>query len=64
VLATSVPTTAFLYVSADLAAAGVSAAFTTSIALALYRSFREKKSLQASPQFTRQNLREREGGPE
>jgi predicted unusual protein kinase regulating ubiquinone biosynthesis (AarF/ABC1/UbiB family) len=64
VLATSVPTTAFLYVSADLAAAGVSAAFTTSIALALYRSFREKKSLQASPQFTRQNLREQEGGPE
>nr|WP_272904697.1 AarF/ABC1/UbiB kinase family protein [Halobacterium sp. TGN-42-S1] len=64
VLATSVPTTAFLYVSADLAATGVSAAFTTSIALALYRSFREKKSLQASPQFTRQNLREREGGPE
>jgi len=66
VLATSVPTTAFLYVSTDLVATGVSAAFTASVALALYRSFREKtkKGLQASPQFTRQNLRERDGGPE
>jgi len=63
VLATSVPTTAFLYVSTDLVATGVSAAFTASVALALYRSFREKKrGLQASPQFTRQNLRERDGG--
>ncbi|SEW25457.1 ABC1 kinase family protein [Halobacterium jilantaiense] len=61
VLATSVPTTAFLYVTADLLSAGVSAAFTTAIALALYRSFRRRKSgLRASPQFTRQNLRERD----
>ena len=62
VLATSVPTTAFLYVSADVLAAGVSAGFTASVALALYRSFRGKKSLQASPQFTRQNLRDRDRG--
>jgi len=61
VLATSVPTTAFLYVTADLLSAGVSAGFTASVALALYRSFRRRESgLRASPQFTRQSLRERD----
>ncbi|WP_232686158.1 ABC1 kinase family protein [Halobacterium zhouii] len=59
VLATSVPTTALLYVTADLAATGVSAAFTLLVAAALYRSFKERRGIRATPQFTRQNLRER-----
>jgi predicted unusual protein kinase regulating ubiquinone biosynthesis (AarF/ABC1/UbiB family) len=60
VLATSVPTTAFLYVEADLAAAGVAAGFTAVVSAGLYRSFKERKGLRASPQFTRQNLKDRQ----
>jgi predicted unusual protein kinase regulating ubiquinone biosynthesis (AarF/ABC1/UbiB family) len=59
VLATSVPTTALLYVTADLAATGVSAAFSLFVAVVLYRSFKKRRSIRATPQFTRQNLRER-----
>ncbi|WP_336036453.1 ABC1 kinase family protein [Halobacterium yunchengense] len=59
VLATSVPTTAFLYVEADLVAAGVAAVFTTAVGAALYRSFRKRRGIRATPQFTRQNLRQR-----
>jgi predicted unusual protein kinase regulating ubiquinone biosynthesis (AarF/ABC1/UbiB family) len=62
VLAASVPTTAFLYVNADLLATGVAAAFTLAVGLALYRTFRRREGLQASPQFTRQNLRGRDRG--
>jgi hypothetical protein len=61
VLAASVPTTAFLYVSADLLATGVSAAFTLAVGVALYRTFRRSDGgIRASPQFTRQNLRDRD----
>jgi predicted unusual protein kinase regulating ubiquinone biosynthesis (AarF/ABC1/UbiB family) len=59
VLATSVPTTAFLYVSADLAATGVAAAFSLAVAFGLYRSFKKRRTIRATPQFTRQNLRQR-----
>jgi predicted unusual protein kinase regulating ubiquinone biosynthesis (AarF/ABC1/UbiB family) len=59
VLATSVPTTAFLYVSADLVATGVAASFSISVAFGLYRSFKKRRTIRATPQFTRQNLRER-----
>ncbi|MCF2240673.1 AarF/ABC1/UbiB kinase family protein [Halobacterium salinarum] len=62
VLATSVPTTAFLYVTADVTAAAISGAFTAAVGAALYKTFRRRNGLQASPQFTRQNLRERDGG--
>jgi len=62
VLAASVPTTAFLYVSADLVATGAAAGFTFAVGLALYRTFKRREGLQASPQFTRQNLREQDGG--
>jgi predicted unusual protein kinase regulating ubiquinone biosynthesis (AarF/ABC1/UbiB family) len=59
VLATSVPTTAFLYVSADLAATGVGAAFSLTVAFGLYRSFKKRRTIRTTPQFTRQNLRDR-----
>ncbi|MFC3477218.1 ABC1 kinase family protein [Halobacterium litoreum] len=61
VLATSVPTTALLYVTADLTATGVSAAFTGAVALALYRSFKKRRGIRTTPQFTRQSLRDRGG---
>ncbi|MFB6269821.1 MAG: ABC1 kinase family protein [Halobacterium sp.] len=59
VLATSVPTTAFLYATTDLAAAGVAGGFTLAVGAALYRSFKKRRGIRATPQFTRQNLRER-----
>jgi predicted unusual protein kinase regulating ubiquinone biosynthesis (AarF/ABC1/UbiB family) len=59
VFATSVPTTALLYTEADLLAAGVMGAFTFAVGAGLYRSFRERSGVRATPQFTRQNLRER-----
>lgn len=59
VFATSVPTTALLYVEADLLAAGVMGAFTAAVGLGLYRSFRKRRGTLATPQFTRQNLGER-----
>ncbi len=37
----------------------VAAIFSAAITLLLYRSFRKPRSLQAKPQFTRQNLRQR-----
>ncbi|MFC4439165.1 MULTISPECIES: ABC1 kinase family protein [Natrialbaceae] len=37
----------------------VAAAFSAVVLVQLYRSFREPRSLQAKPQFTRQNLRQR-----
>jgi predicted unusual protein kinase regulating ubiquinone biosynthesis (AarF/ABC1/UbiB family) len=59
VLATSVPTTAFLYVESDPIAAGVAGAFTAAVGAGLYRSFRKRRGIRATPQFTRQNLRQR-----
>ncbi|WP_331714171.1 AarF/ABC1/UbiB kinase family protein [Halobacterium sp. CBA1126] len=59
VFATSVPTTALLYVEADPLAAGVMGAFTGAVGLGLYRSFRKRRGMRAAPQFTRQNLRDR-----
>ncbi|MFB6072963.1 MAG: ABC1 kinase family protein [Halobacterium sp.] len=59
VLATSVPTTAFLYVAADLTATAAAAAFTAAVGVALYRSFRKRRGIRATPQFTRQSMRER-----
>ncbi|MGB9964934.1 ABC1 kinase family protein [Halobacterium hubeiense] len=59
VFATSVPTTALLYVEADPLAAGLMGAFTGAVGLGLYRSFRKRRGMRAAPQFTRQNLRDR-----
>ncbi|WP_232702702.1 ABC1 kinase family protein [Halobacterium wangiae] len=61
VLATSVPTTALLYAFEDLTlATALAGVFTFLVALALYRSFRRRRGIRATPQFTRQNLRNRD----
>lgn len=58
-LATTLFSTAVLYVFADLIATGVSAAGGLIIAFLLYRSFRKQRGIRARPQFTRQQMRQR-----
>jgi ribosomal protein S13 len=38
----------------------VAAVLTLGVAFVLYRSFRKQRGIRAQPQFTRQNLRERD----
>jgi predicted unusual protein kinase regulating ubiquinone biosynthesis (AarF/ABC1/UbiB family) len=57
----SIVSTAILYAFADLGAAAISLAFAVPVAGLLYLSFRRRKGIRATPQFTRQNLRERRG---
>jgi predicted unusual protein kinase regulating ubiquinone biosynthesis (AarF/ABC1/UbiB family) len=54
--------TAILYAFADLRAAAVALLVSVPVAILLYLSFRRKRGIRATPQFTRQNLRERRGG--
>jgi predicted unusual protein kinase regulating ubiquinone biosynthesis (AarF/ABC1/UbiB family) len=54
-------TTAVLYAAEALPAAAVAGAISLIITLLLYRSFRKRRGIRATPQFTRQNLRERRG---
>ncbi|MFB6307854.1 MAG: ABC1 kinase family protein [Haloarculaceae archaeon] len=59
-LASGVFSTAFLYAQSTVEATAVSGGATALVALLLYLSFRKKRGIRAQPQFTRQNLRERE----
>ncbi|MFB6299789.1 MAG: ABC1 kinase family protein [Halobacteriales archaeon] len=59
VLGSTIFSTAFLY-PADIRAAAVSGVFVIVTAILLYRSFRRPRGIRAKPQFTRQNLRERQ----
>jgi len=61
-LATGGISTAMLYSfrPAETVAIAVSGGLTVAVAGLLYRSFRTRKGIRAQPQFTRQNLRERE----
>jgi predicted unusual protein kinase regulating ubiquinone biosynthesis (AarF/ABC1/UbiB family) len=59
ILTGTLVSTAILYAFADLGAATVAAALSLPVAFLLYRSFRKPKGIRATPQFTRQNLRER-----
>ncbi|MDY6818169.1 MAG: AarF/ABC1/UbiB kinase family protein [Halobacteriales archaeon] len=59
VLGSTIFSTAFLY-PADIRAAAVSGMLALVTAALLYRSFRGPKGIRARPQFTRQNLRERQ----
>jgi predicted unusual protein kinase regulating ubiquinone biosynthesis (AarF/ABC1/UbiB family) len=59
-LSFSLLTTGLLYTFSTLRAAVVAAAFSLVVAGLLYRSFRERSGIRATPQFTRQNLRQRE----
>ncbi|WP_136716086.1 ABC1 kinase family protein [Halorientalis salina] len=59
-LSAGIVSTAVLYSFATVDAAIVAGAGTLLVAGLLYWSFRETSGIQAEPQFTRQNLRERE----
>lgn len=54
-------TTAVLYAAEAFPAAAVAGVISLFIILLLYRSFRKRRGIRATPQFTRQNLRERRG---
>jgi predicted unusual protein kinase regulating ubiquinone biosynthesis (AarF/ABC1/UbiB family) len=55
-----VASTAFLHAESTLTPTVVCAVFTLCTFLLLYRSFRTRSNISAQPQFTRQNLRERD----
>jgi hypothetical protein len=55
-------TTALLHVAGSLEATVVAGVVTLTIAGLLYQTFRKRKGIRATPQFTRQNLRDRRGG--
>ncbi|USZ69679.1 AarF/ABC1/UbiB kinase family protein [Halorussus salilacus] len=61
-LASGAFSTAFLYATAEVQAAAVAAAFSTGVALALYRTFRKRRGTRVTPQFTRHEMRQRRGG--
>jgi predicted unusual protein kinase regulating ubiquinone biosynthesis (AarF/ABC1/UbiB family) len=62
--AAGIVSTAVLYAFATLRAAGVAAGVTVLVVGILYLSFRGQSGIRAEPQFTRQNLRQRQGGEE
>mgnify|MGYP000165092711 FL=1 len=59
VLATTLPAAALLFAAGDIYPAAAMGAISTLGALLLLRSFRKSRGARASPQFTRQNLRDR-----
>jgi predicted unusual protein kinase regulating ubiquinone biosynthesis (AarF/ABC1/UbiB family) len=61
-LASGVVSTTVLFAFSTLEATGVAAAGTLFAALLLYRSFRKRRGIRAKPQFTRQQMRQRETG--
>ena len=58
-LAFSLPSTALLYTFASVEAAAVGLAVSATLVFLLWRSFRRKRGVKATPQFTRQNMRQR-----
>jgi uncharacterized membrane protein len=61
-LASTLFSTAFLYAEAGLVISGVAGLAVLALGVALWWSFRQKKGVGAKPQFTRQSMRERDGG--
>ena len=57
--AAGVLSVAILYSFAAVEAAAAAGALTIPVVLLLYLSFRRRRGLRTSPQFTRQNLRDR-----
>jgi len=51
-----------LYSFATVRSTAIAGAFSAGVAFLLYRSFRSRKGLQTTPQFTRQNLKQRQRG--
>jgi predicted unusual protein kinase regulating ubiquinone biosynthesis (AarF/ABC1/UbiB family) len=60
VLATSLPTSAFLYATGETYVAAALVGVVFLVLTTLYRSFTKQRGIRATPQFTRQNMRERE----
>jgi len=54
--------TALLYAFSTVEAAAVSAVFAVAALALLYLSFRDERGIRAKPQFTRQSMREGDGG--
>jgi len=52
--------TALLYAFSTVEATAVAGVATVGVVVLLYRSFRKRRGIRAQPQFTRQNLRERQ----
>ncbi|WP_121822392.1 ABC1 kinase family protein [Halostella salina] len=63
-LTAGVLSTALLYSFATVQSTAVAAGFSLIMAVLLYRSFRSRKGLRATPQFTRQNLKQQQRGSE
>ncbi|WP_277542057.1 ABC1 kinase family protein [Haloarcula laminariae] len=61
-LASTLFSTAFLYAEAGLLVAGGAGLAVVVLGLSLWWSFRRKKGVRAKPQFTRQSMRDRDGG--
>ncbi len=61
-LASTLFSTAFLYAEAELLVTGTAGLVGLGLALSLWWSFRSKTGVRAKPQFTRQSMRERDGG--
>jgi predicted unusual protein kinase regulating ubiquinone biosynthesis (AarF/ABC1/UbiB family) len=61
-LASGAFSTAFLYALTNMQATAVAAVFTLGIAALLYRTFRKRRGIRATPQFTRHEMRRRRGG--
>jgi TRAP-type C4-dicarboxylate transport system permease large subunit len=53
--------TAVLYAFSTPESSAVAGVFSLAIAGLLYLSFRKRRGIRATPQFTRQNLRQRQG---
>jgi predicted unusual protein kinase regulating ubiquinone biosynthesis (AarF/ABC1/UbiB family) len=51
-----------LYSFATVRSTAIAGAFSAGVAFLLYRSFRSRKGLRTTPQFTRQNLKQRQRG--
>ena len=61
-LASGAFSTAFLYATTGFRAAGVAGAFSAGVAVLLYRTFRDRQAIRATPQFTRHEMQRRRGG--
>ncbi|WP_276279391.1 ABC1 kinase family protein [Halorussus caseinilyticus] len=61
-LASGAFSTAFLYALTTVEAAAVAGVFSAGVAFLLYRTFRGRKGIRATPQFTRHEMRQRRGG--
>jgi len=61
-LTAGVLSTALLYSFATVRSTAVAGGFSLVMAVMLYRSFRSRKGLRATPQFTRQNLKQQQRG--